>query len=98
MIYGSYKICEIAQVWKISKITPLAKSNNLGALTDYQPISILSAISKALEVIIRRQIMNHVDNKGLLSRCRSGFRQNHSTSMALLKITNDLLIASESKL
>jgi hypothetical protein len=42
--------------------------------------------------------MNHVDNKGLLSRCQSGFRQNHRTTTVLLKITNDLQIASKSKL
>jgi hypothetical protein len=44
---------------------------------------------------MRNQITAHIERNGMMSRLQSGFRSNHST---LLKITNDLLLASEEKL
>jgi Reverse transcriptase (RNA-dependent DNA polymerase) len=84
--------------WKISKILLLAKKSNPSALSDYRPISILPALSKALEVIMKRQITQYVDTNGLLNKFQSGYRRQHSTATALLKIQNDISKASDAKL
>jgi hypothetical protein len=65
--------------WKTSKILPLAKKSNPSALSDYRPISILPALSKALEVIMKKQIQQCVDNFGLLNKLQSGFRKKYNT-------------------
>jgi Reverse transcriptase (RNA-dependent DNA polymerase) len=76
--------------WKRSKIVPVAKVKNPGWLKDYRPISILPALSKALENIMKDQIVAFCNEKGLLNRFQSGSRPGHSTTTALLKITGDV--------
>jgi len=60
--------------WKVSKVVPIAKIKDPAELGDYRPISILPALSKALEIIMRRQIVDHVDRKVLLTRWQPGYR------------------------
>lgn len=77
--------------WKSSYIIPIRKRG--GAVDDvrnFRPISILSAVSKVFELLIKDQIENHLSSSGLLCSLQSGFRASHSTSSALLKVTDDI--------
>jgi Reverse transcriptase (RNA-dependent DNA polymerase) len=68
----------------------VAKIKDPSRLKDYRPISILLVLSKALENIMKDQIMLFCNERGLLNRFQSGFRPGHSTTTALLKITDDI--------
>jgi Reverse transcriptase (RNA-dependent DNA polymerase) len=63
----------------------------------YRPISILPALSKALEKIMKDQIVSFCDERGLWNRFQSGFRLGHSTNTALLKITDDMVMDKNKK-
>lgn len=71
--------------WKKAKVLPIPKANN-----DYRPISILSYLSKAFEIIMQKQIQSYVDEFSLLSGCQSGFRRNRSCITALLDVTETI--------
>jgi hypothetical protein len=63
--------------WKTSKITLIVKTNNPCGPADYRPISILpSNLSKAMEIIMKRDITGHIENNRMMSCYQSGFVQN----------------------
>jgi hypothetical protein len=55
-----------------------------------RPISILPALSKALEILMRDQMVCFLKSVGALDVFQSGFRSGHSTVTALLNITDDI--------
>lgn len=59
-------------------------------MSDLRPISTLSALSKAFELIIKKQILTHLHENKLLCEFQSAYRPGHSTTSALLHITDDI--------
>jgi hypothetical protein len=55
-----------------------------------RPISILAALSKALEILMRDQMVCFLETVGALDVFQSGFRSGHSTVTALLNITDNV--------
>jgi hypothetical protein len=70
--------------WKVSKVIPIAKISDPLEPKDYRPISILPALSKALDIVMRDQIV------GFLDWFQSSFRKCHSTVTALLGVSDDI--------
>ena len=83
--------------WKIAKVIALPKTKQILSADDLRPISILPALSKALEHIISNQIRTHISKFGLLNPFQSGFRKHHSTLTTLVHISDDIRSALDAK-
>ena len=72
--------------WKIATVVPLHKKGNQKEAKNYRPVSLLPVVSKVLESVVRRQITKHLEANGHLPKSQHGFRENRSTSTALLSM------------
>ena len=72
-------------------ITPVFKSGDRTAPSNYHPITLTSMISKVLERIIRKQVSSFIDKKGCLNSIQHGFRSGRSCLSALLSVFDDIM-------
>jgi len=84
--------------WKSAVVRPLSKTKSPQSPSDYRPISILPSLSKCLERLAHQQMYSYLVNNNLISQFQSGFRSLHSTTTALLNVTEDIRRAMDKKL
>jgi len=65
-------------IWKISSLTPIPKSNNSSEIENYRRIAILSHISKIFESLVLNDIQPSV-NSSVLDDEQHGFHPGRST-------------------
>jgi hypothetical protein len=83
---------------KLAKVIPVFKSEDKLLGNNYRPISLLPVFSKVLEKLMHKRLMTFlVDKFNLLSENQFGFREHHSTHMALLNIIDQISRAMDEK-
>ena len=73
---------------KIAKVKPLYKKGDNFCLNNYRPISLLPTISKIFERVMFAQLYSYLNANNLLSEQQYGFRSQHSTELACVKLVD----------
>lgn len=74
--------------WKTARVVPIPKTKVVRGLDDFRPISILPALSKVVEHLLKNQILQ--SDFISISESQFAFRQGYNTTSLLLKLTDDI--------
>jgi hypothetical protein len=83
---------------KLSVEKPAFKNADKLNISNYRPISILTASSKVFKKVIYARLYQHLSQNKILLNEQSGFRNNSSTELASFKLINEILLAVNNKL
>ena len=75
----SLRISKVPRQWKLAHVCAIHKKKDPHDVSNYRPISLLSAISKVLERIIHKHIFNFFHENNFISSFQSGFVPNDFT-------------------
>ncbi len=79
---------------KIAIIKLYLKKNILEVIIkNYQPVSNLSILSKNVKWVVGKRLIQHHKENNLQEQLQSAYQQFHRTVTALIKDTNDILMA-----
>jgi len=74
----------------MSKVIPVHKKAEKHLVSNYRPISLLSVFDKILEKLMYFCLYNYLTANNILSAHQFGFRKNHSTSLALINVIDEI--------
>lgn len=70
-------------LWKLANVVPVHKKKSKSDVRNYRPISLLPILSKVMESIVNRSLMNFLEAHNVLSSNQFGFRRGIGTQDVL---------------
>ncbi|GFS07086.1 reverse transcriptase-like protein [Elysia marginata] len=89
----------VPDCYKHAIVKPMLKKPGLdeNALKNFRPISNLKFLSKILEKLVLKQLLEHLNKSNVNEVFQSACKAFHSTETALLKVTSDVLESIDQK-
>ena len=81
---------------KIGKQTPVFKGGD-NILSNYRPITVVNSIAKVFEKAVNARLTKYLDKFNLLTDNQFGFRAQHATSHAMIKLYDEALTGLDNK-
>nr|XP_047127778.1 uncharacterized protein LOC124808627 [Hydra vulgaris] len=97
MINNLLKNGEFPEVFKEAQVIPIYKAGSLKDFSNYQPIWLLSNLSKVFEKAMHNRLYKFLEKFKCLYQHQYGFRSKHSTTLALIEITEKIRRALNNK-
>ena len=82
---------------KTARIIPIYKKDEPNLFGKYRPISILPAFSKFFEKVMYDRMIDFINKHNILFDNQYGFRSQHSTSLALIRLIDQISSSIDSK-
>ena len=76
---------------KIANIISIFKAGDTEIIGNYRPVSLLSTVSKVFERAFYKRLSSFISKQKLLYDLQFGFREAHSTHMAVLKLLDNVI-------
>jgi len=89
---------EFPESWKIAHITPIPKLRSPSSSSEYRPISVLPVLPKLFEKVLYHRVYSYLTEHNLIDIRQHGFRENHSTELAITTIYDELRRNFDNKL
>ena len=77
-------------VLKTAKVVPVFKKDSKLDYSNYRPISLISNLEKILEKLMYKRLYTFLNSNNIIYNLQFGFRQQYSTSHALVNITENI--------
>ena len=84
LINRSIATSTFPSAWKLARVIPIHKCGDRSNLSNFRPISILSALSKIMEKVVSNQLFSYLVENHVLSPEQYAYRPRHSTEDAVL--------------
>ena len=78
---------------KIARVIPLYKAGDSMQISNYRPVSIVPLFSKILEKLMYHRLLEYINENKILYKYQFGFRENHSTNLALIVLIDKITTA-----
>ena len=75
---------------KTEKVVPVFEKDSKLYYSNYRPISLLSNIENILEKLMQKRLYTFLNKNNVIYNLQFGFRQQYSTSHALINITENI--------
>ncbi|XP_045446602.1 uncharacterized protein LOC123654761 [Melitaea cinxia] len=78
-------------LFKLAEVIPVYKGGSRDCVRNYRPISKISTLSKIIEKLINKRLIDYLESNNLLSSSQFGFRPGSSTSDAVHQLTDHIV-------